>query len=85
MNGNPKDNEKNMDRKSNLKDYTSIFKEIIKEANKIIDDNKYNSVEFYGIILCYLNYYDYDNFSNILEELSTKKTKDLYEILLIIQ
>ena len=33
MNRNTKDNEKNMERKSNLNDYTSIFKEIIKEAN----------------------------------------------------
>ena len=39
MNRNTKDNEKNMERKSNLNDYTSIFKEIIKEANKIIGDN----------------------------------------------
>ena len=83
MNGNPKDNEKNMDRKSNLKDYTSKFKEIKEEANKLIESNKYDAIDFYGIILCYLNYYDYDNFSKIVEELFTKKPNDLYEILLI--
>jgi hypothetical protein len=83
MNGNPKDNEKNMDRKSNLKDYTSKFKEIKEETNKLIESNKYDAIDFYGIILCYLNYYDYDNFSKIVEELFTKKPNDLYEILLI--
>jgi hypothetical protein len=83
MNGNPKDNEKNMDRKSNLKDYTSKFKEIKEETNKIIESNKYDAIDFYGIILSYLNYYDYDNFSKIVEELFTKKPNDLYEILLI--
>ena len=72
MNGNPKDNEKNMDRKSNLKDYTSKFKEIKEETNKIIESNKYDAIDFYGIILSYLNYYDYDNFSKIVEELFTK-------------
>jgi hypothetical protein len=50
MNENPKDNEKNMDRKSFLKDYTSKFKLIISE-DEIIKNNNYNLIEFYGIIL----------------------------------
>lgn len=85
MNENPKDIEKNKDRKANLKDYTSIFKEIKSEADKLIDANNYSTIDFYGIILCYLHYYDYENFSIILKELSTKKTEpvDLYEILLV--
>ena len=83
MNENPKDNEKNMDRKVNLRDYTSIFVEIKKEADQLIDSNSYDIIDFYGIILCYLNYYDYDNFSDIVKDLSSKKPEDLYEILLI--
>ena len=82
MNGNPKDNEKNMDRKDYLKDYTSIFKKIIEsEAAQLITNNKYNPIEFYGIILSYLNYYDYDNFCKAVKEF--KNSEDLYEILLI--
>ena len=50
MNENPKDNEKNMDRKSFLKDYTSKFKLIISE-DEIIKNNNYNLIEFYGITL----------------------------------
>jgi hypothetical protein len=83
INENPKDNEKNMDRKPILKDYTSKFKSIISEADTVIETNNYNLIEFYGIVLCYLNYYDYENFSSITNELYNKKPEDLYEILLI--
>jgi hypothetical protein len=50
MNENPKDNEKNMDRKSFLKDYTSKFKLILSEE-EIIKKNNYILRDFYGIIL----------------------------------
>ena len=83
MNGNPKDNEKNMDRKSYLKDYTSKFKEIKSEANQIKETNSYNPIDFYGLILCYLNYYEYDEFIKLMKDLSSNKPNDLYEILLI--
>ena len=80
---NQKDNEKNMDRKKFLKDYLSKFKSIKSEADKIIENNNYNAIEFYGIILCYMNYYDYEKFDLIVNELYDKKPEDLYEILLI--
>ena len=80
---NPKDKGKNMDRTPFLKNYLSDFKSIVSQANKLIEDNKYNIIEFYGIILCYLNYYDYDYFSSILKELFKNKTEDLFEIMLI--
>ena len=83
INENPKDNEKNMDRKSFLKDYSSKFKSIKSEADTIIENNNYNFIEFYGIVLCYLNYYDYQNFSSIINELYNKQPENLYEILLI--
>lgn len=51
MNENPKENEKNMDRKSCLRDYSSKFRLIKSEADKIIDKNNYDLKEFYGIIL----------------------------------
>ena len=84
MNKSPKDNEKNMDRKSYLgeKEYKSEFNTIISDADNLIE-KKYNTVQFYGIILSYLNYYDYDNFSSIINELFIKKPKDLYEIIII--
>ena len=83
MNTIPKDNEKNMDRKSYLKEYISEFQTIKSEADKLIDNNNYSTIEFYGIILCYFNFYDYQTFSSIINELFNKKSNDLYEILLI--
>ena len=83
INENQNNNEKNADRKECLKGYKSSFISIESEADKIIEINNYNPIEFYGIILCYLNYYDYDNFCSVINELYKKKQKDLFEILLI--
>ena len=44
MNGNPKDNEKNMDRKKYLKEYTSQFKIILSNSEEIIKKNEYDSI-----------------------------------------
>ena len=81
INESPKENEKNMDRKSFLKDYTSKFESIISEADQLIEN--YNTIEFYGIILCYLNYYDFENFMLITNKLFKNKSKEIFEILLI--
>ena len=52
----------NSDRKTYLKDYTSQFNNIVSEVANIRRENKYDPIDFYGIILCYLNYYDEENF-----------------------
>ena len=83
MNEKPKDNEKNMDRKSNLEEYKSNFKLIQSEADKLIENKNYKIREFYGIILCYLNFYDLESFSSIINKLFIKNQNDLFEILLI--
>ena len=62
MNKKPQDNTKNMDRNRYLEDYKT---EIVNIAETFINKDDYNITYFYGIILCYLNYYDYDNFSSI--------------------
>ena len=79
MNKNPKDNEKNMDRKACLKNYTEEFNEILSKS----DSYDYDKIEFYGLLLCYFNYYDYENFDSILLDLFKKSKKELFEILLI--
>ena len=80
MNAEQKDNEKNMDRKAYLDEYKSDINEI---AEKFYDNEDYNITFFYGIILCYLNWYDYEKFLSVCDDLYEKKNKDLYEILLI--
>ena len=83
MNGNPKDNEKNMDRKTYLNNFSSIFEELTLKAEEIIKDNRYNIIEFYGVILCYLNFYNKKAFSSLINELSSKNNDAIFEILLI--
>jgi hypothetical protein len=80
INENPKENEKNMNRDSILKDYTSKFEEIISEKDII---ENYDRIQFYGIMLSYLNYYDYENFALVSQKLFENSPEDLYEILLI--
>ena len=84
-NENPKDNAKNMDRIPLLKDQNSKFLSIQSSANKIIEQNNLNFIEFYGILLSYFNYYDYENFMKIVNELYEEKNKRnyLFEIMLI--
>ena len=76
-------NEGNIDKEQILEENLPKIKSIITEADEIIINNNYNCIEFYGIILCYLNYYDYDTFSLVINDLDNKKPEDLYEILLI--
>ena len=69
-----------MDRKSFLEKYMSIFNKIITETGNY----SYDIVEFNGVILCYLNFYDYDNFSNIINELFKSKKEDFLKFCLFI-
>ena len=83
MNNKPKDNEKNIDRNKDLEQYIKNFKEISSESDDLIKNNEYESQQFYGIILCYLNYYDQDTFKEIFKKLFIERCEDLYEILII--
>ena len=42
----------------------SSFKQIYEKANDIIQKNGYDAIKFYGVLFCYLNYYDKNNFQN---------------------
>ena len=79
MNLSQKDNDKNMDRDPFLEKHTKLLNSIISEANNY----KNNTIEFYGIILCYFNFYDNDKFSKIINELFKSQPETLFEILLI--
>ena len=71
-----------MDRKTYLSNYTSQFNKIVSEADKLIKENDYNLIQFYGIILCYLNFYDEENCSKLINDLYKDKSEVLYEIML---
>jgi len=76
-------NDKNMDRKKYLEKHISTFDTIKSEAEKLIEEYGYKNIEFYGIILCYFNFYNKKNFSLTVDYLFKNKPNDLYEILLI--
>ena len=83
MNAKKKDNEKNMDRTEELEQYRETFKNISSEVDTLINRNSYDPIQFYAIILCYLNFYDHDNFIKVLQKLISENCQVLYEILLI--
>ena len=76
-----KDNSYNKDRKKDLEQYKKNFGQISSEADNIIKSNGYDSIQFYGIILSYLNYYDYDNFLKFIDKLRIENSEVLFEIL----
>ena len=70
-----------MDRKESLNNYISTFSNISSEADNLIKNNGYDAIQFYGIILSYLNYYDYKNFQKCFTKLYNEKNEILFEIL----
>ena len=84
MNKNTKEKEKNMDRKEYLfkEEYLQKFSDILSNASKIINDNQYEPVDFYGIIFCYLNYYNENSFEKYFNNFIRDNPKILFEILL---
>jgi len=62
MNVNLKVNEKsdgNSDRDEKLGQFNSLMAKISSESEALITANDYNKIQFYGVIICYFNYYDY--------------------------
>ena len=74
--------EENNDRLNDLKNYLASFKDIYSKAKDILERNKYDKVQFYGILFCYLHYYDRNNFPNMIEDFSVGNSETLFEILI---
>ena len=77
-------NEKeNTDRDKDLATNLSSFKQIYENASDIIQNNQYNAIKFYGVLFCYFNYYDKNNFSQMIKKFSEGNADTLYEILIM--
>ena len=72
----------NSDRLNDLKKELKSFKDIYFKAKNILEEYKYNPIHFYGILFCYLHYYDKANFPKTIEEFSEGNSDILYEILI---
>jgi hypothetical protein len=56
---------------------------IFSESDSLIKKNDYDPIQFYGIIICYLNFYDYSTLENYIDKLYKEKPEILYEILVV--
>ena len=74
--------QENYDRVNDLKKDVKFFQDIYSNARDILKENKYNPIHFYGILFCYLHYYDKTNFPKMIEEFSEGNAVILYEILI---
>ena len=75
--------EENADKEKELEKHLETFNKIYLAADNIINNNKYDSINFYGILFFYLRYYDKNNLSKIINEFSRGSSNILYEILII--
>ena len=76
-------NEKeNKDRDKDLNKYLKDFINIYEKAQEIVKKNKYEPIHFYGVLFCYLHYYDKNNFSKIINKFWEGNADILYEILI---
>jgi len=73
----------NTDRSRELISNLDTFNLIYSNADNIIKNNGYDPINFYGILFCYLSYYNSGNFSTIIKEFSKGNVYILYEILII--
>ena len=74
--------EENTDRVNDLKKELKTFQHIYSESGDILEKNNYNPIHFYGVIFCYLHYYDKNKFPQMIEEFSEGNAHNLYEILI---
>jgi len=74
--------EENNDKINDLKKQVDSFRNIYSDSHNILEENKYNPIYFYGVLFCYLHYYDKDNFPKMIKEFSEGNSNTLYEILI---
>ena len=75
--------QENTDRDKDLESNLSSFKQIYEITHDIIQKNGYDAIKFYGVLFCYLNYYDKNNFSELIKKFSEGNADILYEILIM--
>ena len=75
--------ESKLEIKDELKAYASVFSKISAEADITIKNKGYNPILFYGIIFCFFNCYDNENFNKYFRKFYKENSEVLFEILLI--
>ena len=65
-------------KEENLAYFKEIFKLICENSNKLISENSLDPIKFYGVILCFLNNYDIESFSELIHTLYIKDKSTLH-------
>jgi len=74
--------DENTDKVTDLRKEVKSFNNIYSNARNILEENNYNPIYFYGVLFCYLHFYDKANFPKMIEEFSQGNSNTLYEILI---
>jgi len=72
----------NKDRDNDLKKELKDINDIYSNAKEIINKNGYKPIYFYGILFCYLHYYNKEKFPSLIIKFSEGNSDILYEILI---
>ena len=73
----------NGDRDKDLAEHLETFKQILSNSENIIQKSGYEPIKFYGILFCYLSYYNANEFPKIIKNFYEGNNDILFEILTI--
>ena len=67
---------------ANLQKFKETFQDICDKSENIVKINPDISTNYYGLILCYLNNYDFQKFSELVKHLYAQDSTILFQILI---
>ena len=67
---------------ANLQKFKETFQDICDKSENIVKSNPEINTNYYGLILCYLNNYDFQKFSELVKHLYAQDSTILFQILL---
>ena len=77
-------NEKeNSDRPKDIAKYLDDFTTVFTNSDDLVKNNKYDEIQFYGLLFCYLAYYDKEKFPKLIMKFSEGNADILFKILII--
>ena len=77
-------NNLNSDRNLELEnEFNSLMTKVETESENLIKTNEYPPIHFYGLLICYFNYYDYKTYESLVDKLYKEQPELFYEILLV--
>ena len=73
----------NSDRPKDIAKYLDDFTTVFTNSDDLVKNNKYDEIQFYGLLFCYLAYYDKEKFPKLIMKFSEGNADILFKILII--